>query len=55
MMNDVACFQLLHGGFTILFISYHDYLLYILTDLSASNDVSMTFQGYIEEGNLRFP
>ena len=55
MMNDVACFQLLHGGFKILFINYHDYLIPKLTDLSASNDVSMTFQGYIEEWNSKFP
>ena len=26
-----------------------------MTDLSASNDVSMTFQGYIQEGNSEFP
>ena len=48
-MNDVACFQLLHGGFLILFIRYPDYLILILTDLPASNYVSMIFQGYIEE------
>ena len=41
MMNDVACFQLLHGGFIILFMNYQDYLFSKLTDLSASNDVSM--------------
>ena len=49
MMNDVACFQLLHGGFIDLIIKYHDYLITNFTDLSASNDVSMIFQGYIEE------
>ena len=49
MMNDVACNQLLHGRFIILFINYHDYITSKLTDLSASNDVSMIFQGYIEE------
>ena len=48
-MNDVACFQLLLGGFIILFIKYHDYLFPKLTDLSASIDLSMIFQGYIEE------
>ena len=48
-MNDVACFQLVHGGFTDLFINYHDYLISNLTDLSASNPVSMIFQGHIEE------
>ena len=45
----VACFQLLHGGFIIFFIKYHDYLIPKLTGLSASNDVSMIFQRYIEE------
>ena len=55
MMNDVACFQLLNGGFIILFINYPDYLISNLTDLSASNDVSMIFQGYIEEWNSKFP
>ena len=49
MMNDVACFQLLHGAFLVLFNNYHDYLISNLTDLSASNDVSMIFQEYIEE------
>ena len=49
MMNDVAGFQVLHGGFIVLFINYHDYLISKLTDLSARNDVSMIFQGYIEE------
>ena len=43
-MNDVACFQLLHGGLLDLFINYHDYLISNLTDLSASNDVSMIFK-----------
>ena len=55
MMNDVACFQLIHGGFIILFIKYHDYLIPKLTDLSASNNVSMIFQGHIEEWNSKFP
>ena len=54
-MNDVACFQLLHGGIIILFINYHEYLISKLTDLSASNDVTMIFQGYIEELNSKFP
>ena len=54
MMNDVPCFQLLHGGFIILFINYHDCSISKLTDLSASNDVSMIFQGYIEESNSKF-
>ena len=49
MMIDVACFRILHGGFIILFINYHHYLISSLTDLSASNDVSMIFLGYIEE------
>ena len=49
MMNDVAYSQLLHGGFINFFINYHDCLISKLTDLSASNDVSMIFQGYIEE------
>ena len=55
MMNNVACFQLLHGAFTILFNNYHDYLISKLTDLSASNNVSMIFQGNIEESNSRYP
>ena len=54
MMNDVACFQILQGGFTIFFIKYHDYLFSNLTGLSASNDVSMIFQEYIAEGNSEF-
>ena len=48
-------FQLLHGGFIILFINYHEYSISNLTDLSASNDVSMIFQGHIEEWNSKFP
>ena len=55
MMNDVACCEILHRGFIILFINYHGYLIPKLTDLSASNDVSMIFQGYIEELNSKFP
>ena len=54
MMNDVA-FKLLHGGFIIFFIKYHNYLISRLADLSASNDVSMIFQGYIEDKNSEFP
>ena len=54
-MNDVACIQLLHGGFKDLFINYHDYLISNLTNLSASNDVSMIIQGYIDEWNSKFP
>ena len=48
-MNDVACFQLLNGEFIILFINYHDYLIFTLTDLSASDAVSIIIQGYSEE------
>ena len=47
-------FQLLHGGFTILFIKYHNYIISSLNDLSASNDVSMIFQEYIEEKTQNF-
>ena len=54
-MKDVAWFQLLLGGFITLFIKYHDYSISNLTALSASNDVSMLFQGYIEESNSKFP
>ena len=54
-MNDVACFQLLHGEFIILFINYQDYSVSNLTDLSATIDVSMIFQEHIEEGNSKFP
>ena len=48
-------FQLLHGGFIFLFIKYHKYLNSSLTDSSASNDVSLIIQGYIEEWNSKFP
>ena len=48
-------FQLLHGGFINLFIKNNNYLIYSLTDLSASSDVSMIFQGYFEEENSGFP
>ena len=47
LAQDVAN-ELLHGGFIYLFIT-SNYLLYSLINLSASNDVSMHFQGHIEE------
>ena len=50
LMNDVA-FELLHGGFTILFNKYQNYLVPRLTDLSASKDVHKIFPGYIQEEN----
>ena len=46
-MNDVA-FNLLRDGFLILFIKYN-FLISRSTDFSASIDVSMIFQGYIED------
>ena len=52
-MKDVA-FKLLPGGFINLFIKYHNFLISRLTDLSASNDVSMIFQGDIEDENSKF-
>ena len=48
-------FQVLHVGFIILFFKYHNYLISSLTHFSASNDVSMIFQGYIEDENSKFP
>ena len=48
-MNDVANGnELLYGGLTYLFIN-SIYFIYSLINLSASNDVSMHFQGHIEE------
>ena len=41
--------ELLHGGFTYSFIKIPNYFIYSLINLSASNDVSMHFQGHIEE------
>ena len=54
MMNDAA-FKFLHGGFIIWFIKCHNYLISRLTDLSASNDVSMIFQVNVEDENSKFP
>ena len=53
VMNDMT-FKLLRGGFIYFFIINHLYSISRLSDLSASNDVSLIFQGYIEEKNLKF-
>ena len=53
-MNDVA-FEVIYGIFLILLNIYHSYLIPHLTDLSASNDVSMIVQGYIDEENSKIP
>ena len=53
-MNDVAN-ELLHGGFTYLFIKILHYFISSLIHLSASNDVSMYFQGRIEEPYSSIP
>ena len=47
-------FQLVHGGWIILFNKYHNYLNSSLTDLSASNDVSTIFQRFPAEKNSNF-
>ena len=47
-------FQIIHGGFIILFINFQSFLISCLTDLSACNDVSIILQGYIEEENSKF-
>ena len=46
-MTDVA-FKLLLGGIIFLFFEYQIYIISRLTDFPASNDVSMSFQGYVE-------
>ena len=54
IMNDVAN-ELLHGGFTYLFMKFFIILFKSLINLSASNGVSMHFQGCIEEPYSSIP
>ena len=53
MVNNVV-FKLLHGGLMSLLNKYHKNSIFRLNDLSASNDVSIIFQGYIEEKTQKF-
>ena len=49
-MQDVANgLTTLHGGFTYVFINFLIILIKSLINLSASNDVSIHFQGHVEE------
>ena len=48
-MLSLMANQLKHGGFTYLFIKFLIILFKSLINLSASNDVSIHFQGHIEE------
>ena len=46
---------LLHGGFIFSIIKNPNYLVLILINLSANIDVSMHFQGHIEERHSSVP
>ena len=48
-MLSLMANQLKHGGFTYLFIKILIILIESLINLSASNDVSMHFEGHVEE------
>ena len=55
-MQDVANGLItLHGGFTYVFIKLLIILFKSLNSLFASNDVSMHFQGHVEEPYLSVP
>ena len=48
-MLSLMANQLKYGGFTYLFMKLLIILIKTLNNLSASNDVSMHFQGHVEE------
>ena len=54
LLNDVAN-ELFHCWFTYSFIKFLDYLILRLVNLSANNEVSMPFQGHIEERQSSVP
>ena len=54
VLKDVAN-ELLHGRFIYSFIKTLNCLILSLINLSASNDVSMQFQGHLGERNSRVP
>ena len=47
LLNKSVANELLHGGFTYLFLNFFKYFIWSPNILSASNDVSMHFQEYI--------
>ena len=47
--------RLLHGGFIFSFVKFFNVLIFTMTELSASDEVNVIFQGYIEKRNSNFP